>query len=266
MLAAQRQALIVDEVNRVGAVRVAQLAESLRVSDMTVRRDLDILAEAGLVEKVHGGATSVGDRRSQEPAFSDKAGQERAAKDAIAARAAQLIEPGMAIAVSGGTTTCAVAKYLGGIPQLTVVTNSLPFADAMHTQSDCTVILTGGQRTPTNALVGAVAVDTLRRLNVDVVLLGTHGMDGKAGFTSPNLLEAQTNAALVECGRQLVVLADSTKWGTVSLSAMAALDRADILITDDRISTEAQRDLSDVIDQVVLVTLPDTHRDTKDHD
>ena len=257
VLAQQRQALILDEVNRVGAVRVNALARSLQVSDMTVRRDLDALAEAGLLIKVHGGATSVRPTSTVEPEFAAKATREPAAKVAIAAAAARLIEPGSAVAVSGGTTTHALARAIAHIPGLTVVTNSLPLADLLHEEGaeDQTIVLTGGLRTPTDALVGPLAVDSLTRLHVDLVIMGAHGVDLHAGLTSPNLLEADTNRALAACGRRLVVLADHTKWGIVGLSAFASLDQADVLITDEGMPVDAKEKLQSVVGELVVATV-----------
>ena len=263
MLAAQRQALILEEVNRLGAVRIGELAESLRVSDMTVRRDLDALAEAGLVLKVHGGATSVDTGSAAEPAFSTKATRERAAKQAIAAEASRLVEPGMAIAISAGTTTHALSSLLADVRGLTVVTNSLPVAEVLHAEGrqDQTVILTGGVRTPSDALVGPVAVESIRRLHVDLVFMGIHGMDARAGFTSPNLMESETNRALVDAGRRLVIVTDHTKWGVVGLSAIARLDEAALLITDTSISPEAEAVLRDQIAEVVCVDAGESRRE-----
>ncbi|MBN9619601.1 MAG: DeoR/GlpR transcriptional regulator, partial [Actinobacteria bacterium] len=123
MLARQRQARILAELNQSGAVRVSELTERLAVSDMTIRRDLDRLAAAGLVEKVHGGAVLV-DAVTAEPGFAANLELAAPAKRAIAAAAAGLISPGSAIAVSAGSTTWALAEHIAAIEPLTVVTNS----------------------------------------------------------------------------------------------------------------------------------------------
>ncbi len=215
MLARQRQALILDRVRQVGAVRVADLVRELEVSDMTVRRDLEILQEQGLLEKVHGGATAPSRFASYEPGFGTKAALQQAEKAAIAAEAAAMVQPGMAIAISAGTTTYALAGLVADIAGVTVVTNSLQVADILNRtgRRDQTVILTGGVRTPSEALVGPFAIAQLRTVHLDLVFMGVHGMDAKAGFTCPNLMEADTDRALIEAGRRLVVLADHAKWG-----------------------------------------------------
>ena len=160
MLAGQRQLLILEEVRRRGAVRVAELTELLAVSDMTIRRDLDVLAAAGRLDKVHGGATATGRPSTHEPGFEAKSHRQLDEKDAIGRAAAELVEPGQAIGLTAGTTTWRLAHHLLDIPDLTVVTNSIQAANVLHRERrpDLTVILTGGVRTPSDALVGPVAV------------------------------------------------------------------------------------------------------------
>ncbi|HET7473256.1 MAG TPA: DeoR/GlpR family DNA-binding transcription regulator [Candidatus Limnocylindrales bacterium] len=255
MLARQRQALILDRVRQTGAVRVADLARDLGVSDMTVRRDLEILQEHGLLEKVHGGATSLPGLASYEPGFVAKSTLQQAEKEAIAAAAAERVEPGMAIGISAGTTTHALASRVADVPGVTVVTNSIRVADVLHRSGrrDQTVILTGGSRTPSEALVGSFAVSQLRTVHLDQVFIGVHGMDAKTGFTCPNLLEAETDRALIEAGRRLVVLADHTKWGVVGIASIGKLDQADVLISDEALAPDARSILADAVGELVLV-------------
>src|SRR3954467_12011418 len=125
MLAQQRQAAILDLVRRHGGVRVSQLVRQFGVSDMTIRRDLEALAERGLVDKVHGGATVAGPGPTEEPGFVAKSARQRREKAAIATGAAELVDPGTAVALSAGTTTAALANLLLDVAGLTVVTNSV---------------------------------------------------------------------------------------------------------------------------------------------
>lgn len=143
-LAPQRRARIVEQVQLTGGVRVSELTRLFGVSDMTIRRDPDTLANRGLVAKVHGGATRAGPSTEQ-PAFASKAVRELTEKEAIAAEAASLVRPGGAIALTAGTTAWALARHLVGVPQLTVVTNSIPVAEVLRDtqQQDQAVILTG---------------------------------------------------------------------------------------------------------------------------
>ena len=260
MLARQRQAVILEEARRTGAVRVSDLVTRLGVSDMTVRRDLDVLAGRGLVEKVYGGATSVVGKSTDEPGFEAKSVRQRAQKEAIAELAATLVRPGTAIGLSAGTTTWTLARALDAIPGLTIVTNSIQVADVLRgsTQPDRTVVLTGGVRTPSDALVGPVAVHSLRSLHLDAVFLGVHGMAEGPGFTTPNLTESETDRALVEAGRKLVVLADHTKWGTVGISTIADLDEADVVVTDDGIPGEAKEILAERAGELMIAETAET--------
>jgi DeoR/GlpR family transcriptional regulator of sugar metabolism len=255
MLAQQRQAYILERVREDGAVRVADLARDLRVSDMTVRRDLELLHSRGLLEKVHGGATALPGSALWEPGFAAKSTLQLAEKEAIADAAVSLIAPGTAIGISAGTTTYELARRLVEIPGLTVVTNSVPVADVLHHsgRSDHTIILTGGVRTPSDALVGPFAVSALRTIHVDLVFMGVHGMDPHSGFTTPNVLEADTDRALVEAGRRLIVVADHMKWGIIGISSIARLDQADTLISDSGLDSAARAVLDDLVRELVIV-------------
>ena len=256
MLARQRQALILDRVRETGAVRVAELARELvRVSDMTVRRDLEVLHDRGLIEKVHGGATALSGLASYEPGFVAKSALQQVEKAAIAAAAAALVEPGMAIAISAGTTTHALAAKVAEIPGVTIVTNSVRVAEVLYRSGrrDQTVIVTGGARTPSEALVGPFAVAQLRSVHLDLVFMGVHGMDARAGFTCPNLQEAETDRAMIESGRRVVFTADHSKWGVIGIASIARLDQADVLITDTGLDRAAQTTLSDAVRELILV-------------
>lgn len=258
MLAQQRQQAILDRLRRTGAVRVADLVRELGVSDMTIRRDLEVLAERRLLEKVHGGATAPAPGSTEEPGFAAKSARQQPEKEAIARRAARLVRPGTAIALSAGTTTWTLAHHLVGVPDLTVITNSLQIADVLHRtpRADRTVVLTGGVRTPSDALVGPVAVAAIRNLHVDTLFLGVHGMGTRAGFTTPNLLEAETDRALVASASRLVVPADHTKWGTVGISTIAGLSDAHVLISDTGLPDEARDELAEHVGELII-TPPD---------
>lgn len=243
-----------SQVRRVGAARVADLAEQLDVSEMTVRRDLDVLHDAGLLVKVHGGATVRYEHSTDEPGFEAKLSRNTDEKLAIAASAAVLTGPGAAIGITAGTTTAQLAAELVGVPNLTVVTNSIRVADVFHANDrpDRTVVLVGGERTPSDALVGPVAVAALSMFHLDTVFMGVHGMHERAGFTTPNLREAETNRAFVDAANELVVLADHTKWGVTGLTTMARLEDASVCVTDDLLGEHAQSVLTERVGRLIL--------------
>jgi len=138
-----------------------------------------------------------------------------------------------------------------------VVTNSVPVAEALGrtNRADRTVVLTGGVRTPSEALVGPVAVATLRSLHLDAVFLGVHGISAAAGFTTPNLTESETDRALVQAGQRLIVVADHTKWGIVGISTIAELGDADVLVTDSGLGEHARSLLAAEVDELLLADL-----------
>ncbi len=253
MLGPQRRTAIVTEVRRRGGVRVSELAVALGVSDMTVRRDVEALVEQGLLTRVHGGVLPV-DTADDEPAFAAKRMLQAAPKTAIAQAAAALVRPGAAVGISAGTTTAALAQELTQVHNLTVVTNSVAVSDVLHRAANesQTVLLTGGVRTRSDALVGPAATAMVAGLNLDVLFLGVHGMAERGGFTTPNLAEAQTNRALVAAARQVVVLADHTKWGVVGIATIIALAEAQVLVTDSALDPRALQCLRSHVGEVVI--------------
>ncbi|MFG3255197.1 DeoR/GlpR family DNA-binding transcription regulator [Streptomyces sp. NPDC048172] len=264
LLAEQRRALILEEVRRRGGARVNELTRKLSVSDMTVRRDLDALARQGALEKVHGGAVPVAEASTHEPGFEAKSSMELSAKEDIARVAASMAQPGSAIALSGGTTTYALAQHLLDVPNLTVVTNSVRVADVFHSAQRssggapsgrpgaATVVLTGGVRTPSDSLVGSVADAAIRSLHFDVLFLGVHGISVEAGLSTPNLAEAETNRRFVGSARRVIVVADHTKWGTVGLSSFASLEEVDTLVTDGGLPPEAREEIQEHLPELVV--------------
>src|SRR5580700_10866345 len=257
MLARHRQSLILQAVRSDGSARVSDLTQRLGVSDMTIRRDLEVLARDGLVEKVHGGAVLPGTPASHEPGFEAKLVLEMPEKTSIARAAASMVTPGTAIALAAGTTTFALAQCLLDVPGLTIVTNSLRVTNlfsGMRGPDGTTdsVVLTGGVRTPSDALVGPIADLTIRSLHFDLLFLGCHGFDPDAGLTTPNLAEAETNRAFVRSARRVIVVADHTKWGIVGLSSFADLDEVDTLVTDVRFPAEARKLVSDRVGQLII--------------
>jgi DeoR/GlpR family transcriptional regulator of sugar metabolism len=229
-------------VARAGSASVSDLAAALEVSEMTIRRDLAALAEERLVEKVYGGAV-LPRRSAMEPHFVAKRSLNAGAKEAIGARAVELVREGMTISLSAGTTTWQVAKRLDHrFHHLTFITNSMNVAMALEDNGWQSVVVSGGSfHTPSDALVGPFAVQTLRQLNADLLFLGVDSLDPSVGLTTPNISEAETNRALVAGARQVVVVADSSKLGQVSLATFASFEDVDVFVTDTGADPQALR-------------------------
>lgn len=252
MIAAERRARIQHHLHAHGTASVAELMALVGVSDMTIRRDLDALQAQGALTKVHGGALSTAGPRAVEPEYAAKHSQMRPEKLAIAAAAASMVEPGMAIGLSAGSTAAATAEAMLRIPDLTIVTNSTNVSDIFHRspRSDRTVILTGGTRTRSDALVGPVAEAALTHLHMDCAFLGAHGISAESGCTTPHLLEAATNRALIRSARRAIVVADSSTWGIVGVAGFAELTELHVLITDTALSSDACAQITDTGCQV----------------
>jgi DeoR/GlpR family transcriptional regulator of sugar metabolism len=234
VLAEQRRRSILEELERSKSVSVALLSEQFGVSDMTIRRDLDALSSRNLLRKVHGGAVSVVSKAASELHFAQKRELRMPEKQAIAEEALRLIEPGDTVAFSAGTTTWTMAAELRrDWRDLTFITNSTNIALTLQANGWEQIVLSGGIfRTPSDALVGPYADRTLSNLNADFLFLGVHGIHPKAGLTTPNIAEAETNRCLVHAARKVVVVADSSKLGVAALAEIVPLSRAHFLITD----------------------------------
>ena len=253
-LAAQRHDIITAQLRLHGAVRVGDLATLLDVSEMTVRRDLDALCELGVLDKVHGGATLRDDRSAFEPGFDAKSRRNLEEKIAIGRTAASLVRAGTSIGLTAGTTTYHMAMSLVDVADLTIVTNCIHIAEYLHQfpRADRTVLLIGGTRTPSDALVGPTAVQTLSQLQLDLVFMGVHGMSAK-GFTTPNLAEAETNRAFAQTTNDVVVLADHSKWNLNGLCTIMPLGDAAMVITDSSLRADSRAVLTRECRSVRLV-------------
>lgn len=261
VFATERQERILRRVRHAGSVRVSDLVEELAVSDMTVRRDIAALAGRGLVARVHGGATNVD---GPPPAAASPGspngparGPDADARAAIAAEVAARVEPGTTVALTGGPMAVDVALALVTVSRLTVVTNSLPAAEALSASGSehVSVVLTGGRRTRNGSLVGPVVAASLVGLCTTWSILGARGVDEQAGVTAPDRAEADAETALVAVGERVLCAVESTRWQTVSLHSVAALREVDALVTDSRLRPAARRVLEAEVGELVIAQI-----------
>jgi DeoR family transcriptional regulator, aga operon transcriptional repressor len=249
----ERRRAIVDLVNRDGRVFVRHLAKAFTTSQVTIRQDLEALNGRGLLHRTHGGALPVRSAAILDPSLHEKEKLHRKEKQRISAAAARLVKEGQSVVLDSGSTTTAIARALRNLRQLTIITNAVNIA-AELAGSAIEVILTGGNlRENSFSLVGPLAEDTLRRLSADILFLGVDGFDIRFGLTTPNLLEATVNRVMMRIARRTVVVCDSSKFGSRSLSLIAAPPAIHEVITDQGISKEDLTGLEDAGIQVMLV-------------
>ncbi len=228
----ERRRAILAILHRDGRVLVKDLAKHFRISQITIRKDLEILDSQGSVQRTHGGALPVQAGALLDPTLREKEKLHRREKARIAEAAVKLVEEGQSVLLDSGTTTTAIARALKDMSRLTVITNAINIA-AELAGTHIEVILTGGMlRKNSFSLVGPLAEQTLRQLSADILFLGVDGFDTRAGLFTPNLLEAQVNRAMVEIARRTVAVCDSSKFGRRSLCSIMPVTSVQELITD----------------------------------
>jgi len=249
----ERRRAILDLLKRDGRVLVGDLARHFATSQVTIRKDLEVLDGQGMVHRTHGGALPAHDGALEDPSLREKEKLHRKEKLHIASAAARLVSEGQVVILDSGTTTTAIAHALRNFRNLTIVTNAVNIA-AELSGANVEVILTGGTlRKNSFSLVGPIAEDTLRRLNADVLFLGVDGFDVHYGLSTPNLLEAKVNRVMVEVSRRTVAVCDSSKFGRRSLSLIAPPNALQQVITDQGIPKPDLRALKKAGIEVTVV-------------
>jgi len=248
----ERKRSIVEFVERHSRGSVQELSQEMGVSESTVRRDLKELEEARLLKRTHGGAVSL-QSVNFEAAIADKEDRFLEEKLRIARKAVDMIQPGDAILLDGGTTTLQIARELKNFTGIKVITNSIMVLNELKDCRNIEVSITGGMLRPdTMAFVGPMTERSLEMVRVDKAFLGTNGMDLREGITTPNMLEAATKRKMISVAKQVVLLADHSKIGQVSFCKVADLAEMDHCIFD----SETPEDFVRKITQMgVTVTL-----------
>ncbi len=242
MYAEERQRTIVSLALRYDRVAVTELAQRFDVTTETIRRDLDVLDRRGILRRVHGGAVPAENVRLVETAVADREPAFSVQKGRIAHAALRFLPTGAGstVLLDSGTTTARFAAAMGGNPQHTVITNSVPIGSQLALLGGPVHLLGGRVRGLTQATVGGETVEALGRLYCDVAFLGTNGLSVAHGLSTPDSDEAAVKRAMVRAARRRVVLADSSKVGAMLLLSFAAIKDVDVLVTDSGLQ-EADR-------------------------
>lgn len=253
MLIDERRQHILGLIQKQGRVLVGDLSRELKISQITIRKDLDYLQSKGLIQRSHGGALRIQSSTLIDPTLQEKQKHNSQEKERIAAAAIKMVEEGQCIILDSGTTTTAIAQGLRKFKQLTVITNAVNIA-AELAGTDFEVILIGGSlRKNSFSLVGPLAEDNLEEMHADILFLGVDGFDLEVGITTPNFLESRVNRAMVKAARQVVTVCDSSKFGRRSLSRIVPPSAIHHVITDRDLPQEtadALRDQNIIVTQV----------------
>lgn len=238
LFAAERRELLLRRLGDNGRLDAAALATELGVSNESVRKDLALLEDRGLLRRVHGGAIVLHDLRA-EPEIGARTSH-AAEKDAIAVAALDFVPDNGSILLDAGSTTARLAALLPADRPLFVCTNSLPIASALTGLSAVTVQSLGGTvRRQSRAGVGPLTVHALGAVNVDVAFLGANSVSTTRGLSTPDEQEGMTKKAMFAAARRRILLVDHSKFGRESLYRYADLADLDVIITDPGISAEA---------------------------
>jgi DeoR/GlpR family transcriptional regulator of sugar metabolism len=230
LLAAERRREIADLIRRQSTVRLKELSQALHASESTIRRDLEYLERQGLLERTYGGAVVVPQEAGQVTWASMRLSP---VEDRIGAAAAVSTKEGETIFIGAGPLPLAVAHHIAHREAMTIVTNALDVAAYLTRVSALAVILTGGQvERRSSALVGHVAEMALRELRADRAIIGVGGIHVPDGFTGDSLREVQFVRAVIDMMPEVIVVADSQKWGHVGPAYLAPLEAIDTIVTD----------------------------------
>lgn len=244
MLSAQRQQHILDILRKEFTVRGTRLSRLLEVSEMTIRRDLDLLERHGLVERTHGGAIFRQERVVGKFEYHNSIKANPEEKQQIARKAASLIEPNDVIYIGEGTTSAQTIRYADPRMPFSIFTNNLGVIAEMNDMTADLVLLGGGYDRSTYSLSGAITIEAIRQINATKVFLGADGLSLNSGMTTPNLEIAVINRTMIQHTHgKVIVMANHTKFGLVAKVMTTPLKNIDILITNRKVPRDFQRDL-----------------------
>ena len=232
MLPDQRREKILEYAEKNGFASLQKLSELLNSSESTIRRDLELLDGKGQVRRTRGGVAFVGESLTD---FGERTTRALSEKQRIGRAVAELIEPGDSVLLDGGTTTLEVARHLVNRP-LQVVTNSLPIAQLLIDSPQTELILIGGYLYPkTGVALGPIAVEALKKIRVRRMIMSVGGITEEGMFNSNTLL-VEAEQKMLETAQEVIVVADSGKFGLNALAKLCDLDRPDRIFVDSGLS------------------------------
>lgn len=237
MLNEERRRRIQEIISQKKRILVKEISNIFNISEVTIRKDLEILEKRGILTKVHGGAI-LNQSSIIDLALTEKERIYPREKDRIAQKAQEMINYGDVIILDSGSTTTQIARHIKFKKGIKVITNAINIASELAA-SEIDLILTGGiLREKSFSLVGPIAEDTLRKVTADKLFLGVDGIDFHFGLTTPNVLEAQVNELMVKAASEVILVADSSKFGRRRMGVIDKVTAVDKIITDKNIPQE----------------------------
>ena len=238
MLQNQRRDKILELIREDGHAKVTDLSRIFKVTEVTIRQDLEALEKDGFLVREHGGAY-LKDIDMNVRNFELQNRENTSEKQAIARRALEFIKDGDTIILDSGSTTTEIAKLISGYRNLTVITNALNIAIILGAQTGINIVVTGGEfKAPTISLTGQKAADFFHNLHADKLFLATAGIALKSGLTYPGISDICVKRAMIDSADEIYLVADSTKIGKSSFASLGALSLINYLITDSKIKHE----------------------------
>lgn len=261
MIAEERFSFILQELQKSGIVRTADLKKKFNISGETVRQDLKSLENDGLLVRVHGGAKAADyiiSPGSPVPGgyvpFDQRKSQNLLVKQKIAVRAALMVKENQSVGLDSGTTSLEIAKILKEkFEHLTIVTNSIAIAMELVSKKAFTVICTGGILTPDeHSFISEFSTLILEHLNLDTLFLTTCGISIEHGITDQRLDEVLVHNKMISRSRNVIVVADSSKFGKVSLIHVCQLNKVDTIVTDNALPQDVLDEFRKSVREIVV--------------
>lgn len=249
MLVAERRQVILGLLQKEGRVLAVELSAQLGTCEDTIRRDLREMAGEGLLQRVHGGALP---RSPAETRYSDRQQNLSPGKIEIAQKAARLIQPGMVVFLSGGTTNVQLAASLPRNLQATIITHNPAVAVALTDHDNIEIVLIGGRGLKrTMVTVGSETVDALRSMRADLCMLGVCSLHPEVGVSMPDQEEVSVQQAMLANAAETAALVSREKLGTVSHFTVAGIEEVNIIVTEQNVPESLLKPYRDLEIEIV---------------
>ena len=254
MISDERRARIMKSINKIGYIQVADLVDEYQVSPVTIRRDLEIMEQEGLLIRKRGGAIRRNQGVTMELPYLIKQVENVEIKNAIAGKALGMVEDGFSILLDSGSTTFNLAEQLVTKTRLSVVTNDLYIATKLAANPDINLICTGGvARSNVFSLQGTIAENTIKNLRTDITFLGADAIHPDGSIYNVNIDEVSVKQAMIKSAPKVVLLVDSTKFEVCGFAKICSLSDIDTVITDQGISPETKEMITTYISGELII-------------